>query len=724
MIKTFLRNPVVAKVIVVGMILLFVSLAHLAFVVLIKNEPQTGFPFEALFPVAVVALCFIGIFFIVSPFNQLISRLNVSETRHQALLDTAVDGIIVIDKHGEIQSVNHAVSKLFGYDESELIGQNVSMLMPQPHCSNHDGYLRRYLETGEKKVIGIGREASGKKKDSSLFPIDLAVSEMKIGRRQMFTGIVRDISDRDTSRQINQLKTTLDLTQDAVFMFDPETLKFFYTNHAARKSVGYSQEELESMTPVDIKPEFTEESFRDKMQGLIDGPERTIDFETVHQHKNGSLQAVEIVLQYVAPAGEAPRFSAVVRDITEHKRAESELLAAKEKAEQATRAKTEFLANMSHEIRTPINGVLGMLDLLQQEGLGARQQFYVNTALESANSLLIIINDILDLSKVESGHLNLERITVNLYRLVERTVALQTATAMAKHLTLGFEVTPEVPENIMGDPVRLRQVLLNLISNAVKFTHQGTVMLKVERVREFSDQVELRFEVSDTGIGIEPENLQTLFDEFTQADGSTTRLYGGTGLGLTISRKLVAMMGGELGASSIPGEGSVFWFTAVFGKRANSTQANVQLPPQERLPPEETLQDLTGYTVLVVDDKVINRIVCREMLTKMGLNVDVVESGQSAIDTVFSKQYDLVLMDCQMPVMDGFEATRLIRSKEKERGLPRLPILALTARAMEGDREICLAAGMDDYLSKPFRFSALQATISRYLDMPASMGMG
>jgi len=241
------------------------------------------------------------------------------------------------------------------------------------------------------------------------------------------------------------------------------------------------------------------------------------------------------------------------------------------------------------------------------------------------------------------------------------------------------------------------------------------VKLKVEQVRESIDQVELRFEVSDSGIGIEPAHVPSLFDAFFQADSSTTRHYGGTGLGLTISRKLVQLMGGEIGADSIPNQGSVFWFTVAFGKRPEEwTNSNGHLPGNLNILVNQ--EALYGQKVLLVEDKVINQIVCREMLKKMGISVDVVDNGQSAVDAVSSKQYDLVLMDCQMPGMDGFETTALIRSREAELGLPRLPILALTARAMEGDREICLHAGMDDYLSKPYRFSALQQSVSRCLE--------
>ncbi len=806
-------------------------------------------PLKLILPAALLAICALGIFFIYLPLNRLLDRLHDSDIRHQTLMDTAVDGFVVIDESGIIQSVNPAVYKLFGYEEKELIGSNVNILMPRNYSVHHDGYMRRYLETGERRIIGIGREVEGQRKDGSHFPLDLAVSEMNIGGRRLFSGIVRDITDRKVSHEINQLKTTLDLTEDAIFMFSPGNLRFFYTNQAARQSVGYSGAELQAMTPVDIKPEFTEESFRRKIQPLLDGEERTLQFQTVHQHKDGSLVPVEIILQYVAPPNEAPRFSAVVRDISVRKKVESELLLAKERAEQAARAKTEFLANMSHEIRTPMNGVLGMLDLLQGSTLEEKHQSYVTTAQEAAKSLLTIINDILDFSKIEAGQLSLENIPVDLHQLVERTVSLQHSQAQVRGLELGCTVSPDVPRHVLADPVRLRQVLLNLLNNAVKFTNEGSVQLQVSLKENHSDRVEVQFDVSDTGIGIQPEKLQFLFEAFTQADGSTTRRYGGTGLGLTISRQLVELMGGEIGADSVPAKGSRFWFVVSLGKvfggsdqslyplpvnlrilvvdEAGSTihkitdycrkwgiaqvykstngesaikslrsaaitrrpfdvviaDVNLQtaqgirvaqaigsdptlgnpkliqmtlpeefdpaasedsagvylvMPLQQSRLHEALLQVTIGEVmesvevqqasftavadgqdsmrILLVDDAEINRRVCFEMLTMMGLEVDMVDNGQAAVDSVFSRQYALVLMDCQMPVMDGFEATRQIRARELELDRPRVPILALTARAMESDRQACLEAGMDDYLSKPFRFTELQSSIFRCLE--------
>jgi PAS domain S-box-containing protein len=710
-----------------------------------------------LISIIAIALASLGVLLVSRLYKPVFERLEHSEAHHRTIFETVAVGIVIINDKGVIQSVNSTAQTLFGYPADEVCGQNVTMLMPEPDASKHDGYLERYLTTGEKKIIGIGRMVRGKRKNGLTFPMDLAVSEMKIDGEVMFIGIMRDITEHiEANKEVRQLKTTLDLTQDGVFMFYPDTLKFFYTNLAASEQLGYSEEEFLTMTPLDIKPEFSEQSFREMVAPLIAGSRHVHIFQTMHQHRNGSLVPVEVILQYLAPEGEPARFSAVVRDITERRKADEELLAAKETAELATHSKAAFLANMSHEIRTPMNGVLGMLELLQLTDLGLQQKGYVATASESAVSLLAIVNDVLDFSKIEAGQMALEDISLDPHKLVQQTVTLLASMAAAKGVELNCFISPQAPVSVAGDPTRLRQVLLNLLSNAIKFTDQGEVNLSVAQVEETMTHVYLRFVVKDTGIGIPTEKQEDLFAAFTQADSSTTRRFGGTGLGLSISRQLVQLMGGELSVDSAAGRGSKFWFTAPFGKRAQPVAAKPKDIPDEAIqqagfdrhlvkpvgqsdvynallhhpeevekspPPAvsvaevslESISSLKGFSVLLADDVAINQLVCREMLGKMGIEVDVVDDGRQAVDAVARIRYDLVLMDCQMPVMDGYRATGLVRAREQALGLPHLPIIAMTAHAMEGDRETCIAAGMDDYVSKPFRFAALQQTLANWL---------
>jgi len=386
--------------------------------------------------------------------------------------------------------------------------------------------------------------------------------------------------------------------------------------------------------------------------------------------------------------------------------------AAQRQAHKLVQAKSEFLAKMSHEIRTPLNGVIAAADLMAATQLNDEQHELLDTLRLSAKTLLGIINDILDFSKIEAGRMVLETLPFTPTVLVEEVVSIMAPAAHSKGLTVRTELSSSLPHSVAGDPLRLRQILLNFVGNAIKFTACGEVVIRAMRLKKGEGQSAwLRFEVQDTGVGIPPEKQAGIFDAFTQADSSVTRQYGGTGLGLAICKRLVELMGGQIGVYSQPGQGSCFWF-------------EVPLPViQENAPEETTAQpsgsalnshELDGVRVLLVEDNPVNQKVAIRMLQKLGCVVELAENGQQALEKLERASYDIVLMDMQMPVMDGLTATRLLRQREQQTSHHQV-VIALTANAMQTDRELCLEAGMDDYLSKPLTLDALQVMLLRWV---------
>jgi PAS domain S-box-containing protein len=528
--------------------------------------------------------------------------LRENADRYRAIVDTAVDAIIVADRFGKIESFNRAAEMIFGYAAEEIIGRNIRELTPEPNQSGHDGFMGADRATGERKIIGIGREVMGKRKNGTTVPLELSIAEWHdADGYQCFTGIMRDVTLR------NQQERDL---------------------QNAKEAAEHAQEVAE--------------------------------------------------------------------------RAQLE-------AEAANHAKTEFLAMMSHEIRTPLTSISGFVDLLSQTGKLTREQRRFVELVRTANdALLTIVNDILDFSKVEAGQLELEIAPFSATTLVHHTVGIVHPIAAQKKLTVKFMIERDVPEWLYGDDARLRQVLLNLMNNAVKFTQAGSIEVNVSRVQGDPDKI--LFSVTDTGIGIPAEQQGRLFKQFSQADSSVNRRHGGTGLGLAICKRLVELMSGKIGLVSDVGKGTTLWFTATL-----PAAAEPQVEPDRMRPANHPGE--SKARILLVDDLDTNQEIVKAYLEDNGHEVDAVGSAVEAIGLVQKRDYDLVLMDIQMPVMDGVTATRRIRALPAPAG--RIPIIALSGNVLP--QQVCsfLEAGMNDHIGKPIERAKLYETVWRWVDASA-----
>lgn len=790
--------------------------------------------------------------------NQKKAELETKEreARFQLLAEITIEGIVIHD-HGVIKDANPSLANMFGYEQSEVLGRNII----------------DFVREDDKAVVAAGLAKSADrlfeinlvKKDGTEFLAEVEGKSMGLSGSSLRMAAIRDITKRKQTeealrdREI-QMRSITDSAYDAIIMLDPSG-KIAYWNLAAERISGYTKDEAIGKNPKYLLAPRT--------QGELPIDE----FLKLHSHKKGKVVGetfeVEITrkdqssvpVQLSLSAAEMSNgwhLIGILRDITQQKKNEEELINAKTVAEEATHAKSEFLANMSHEIRTPMNAVIGFSELLKKTEMTVKQRDYINKIDASAKSLLGIINDILDFSKMEAGRLELESVDFRLDDVVNNVISMNSNKASEKNIELINNIESDVPYCLIGDPLRVGQVLLNLVNNAVKFTNEGHVLVEVSLASKADQTCRINFAVSDTGIGLTKEQKDKLFSAFSQADTSVTRRFGGTGLGLTISKRLVEMMKGTISVESEFGAGSTFSFEIEFqiqsGEKANQpvskkslknlkvlivddnevsreilkeqmgsfgvdavTVASGKAAIQEvknqserkpfdlvimdwRMPEMDGIEaaksilndktisrtpmaimvsafgreevakkaekigvqnflmkpinqsllfdtivnmfdmDKSGMTVqssgspedgtdeiridgaeiLLVEDNVINQEVATEILSSAGAVVEIANNGQEAIDAVASKPYDLVLMDLQMPVMGGYEATKFIRAERKNQ---KLPIIAMTAHAMQGVEAECKAAGMNDYVSKPIDPQNLFSTILKWVKpKPAASG--
>ncbi|TCJ14653.1 PAS domain S-box protein [Parasulfuritortus cantonensis] len=785
-------------------------------------------------------------------FRDISTRLkNESLLRlRNAALDAAANMVLITDADGVIQYVNRAFTATTGYTYEEVLGRHTRILQSGQQDRT---FYRRMWETIQSGRVWEG-ELLNKCKDGRIYPEQMTLTPLvEEGRVTHYVAIKRDITEEAKIRTRLQLvETAIQNADQGVVITDAELSgegpRIEYANLGFSRLTGHPAEAVLGMPLRRLEGATAEQSLMPRvMETVLTG--QGFNADVVNRRADGSPVELEWRIAPVRVAGEGiSHLIALLSDIGQRKQAESEIRRARDQALEASRLKSEFLATMSHEIRTPMNGIIGMTDLLMDTPLTPEQKDFASVVKDSAGALLTIINDILDFSKIEAGKIQIEATEFSLVNVVEGVAELLAEKARAKGLAMMTFIDPELPEQVVGDPTRLRQVLTNLIGNAVKFTERGEVVVRVT----VAHGGRVRFEVRDTGIGIAPEVRERLFQSFTQADSSTTRRYGGTGLGLAISKSLVELMGGGMELASTPGLGSTFAFALPLGDgsvaadaleqaaglagrrllvvddqsfsreivqrycqawgmavtladtgagalsalreaqregrpfdlaiiemllpdmdgpavaraiRADAGLAGLKLvllterdrrqgqdlalkvgfdaslskPVRQSLLLDAVADAIAGAAsallaaatepvgrdeyqsalrenrlVLLAEDNPTNQKVAQLILRKLGYACHIVDNGQAVLDTVATLPYALVLMDCQMPVMDGFEATRKLRRIEREQGLARMPVIALTANAMQGDRESCLAAGMDDYVSKPVSGEKLRAVLERW----------
>jgi len=645
-----------------------------------------------------------------------------------AIFNSANFSSIATDAKGVIQIFNVGAERMLGYTAADVVNKITPADISDPgeviaRAKALSVELETPIEPGfEALVFKASRgiediyELTYFRKDGSRFPAVVSVTALR-DEQDAIIGYLLIGTDNTARMQVEAERQKLDQRVrdqqfytrsliesniDAIMTTDPSGI-ITDANKQMEALTGCTRDEL---IGAPFKSYFTDPERADAAIKLVLSEKKVTDYELTARARDGKQTVVSYNATTFYDRGRTLQgVFAAARDVTEGKRVEEELKQAKAAAESASRTKSDFLASMSHEIRTPMNAIIGIADLLAKTPLTAEQDKYVQIFRRAGDNLLNLINDILDLSKVEASQLELEKMGFSLNDLVGKVTEMVAARATEKRLILTFEIAPNVPVDLIGDPTRLQQVLLNLLGNAVKFTESGKVSLRVDRDGDTSVPTALRFTISDSGIGIPNEKLDQVFERFSQADSSTTRRFGGSGLGLTISKRLVELMGGRIWVESSVGEGSVFSFAVPFEiwaeamrRAASPSTADPELP-------------LPALRILLVEDSADNCVITVAYLADTPYQVEIAETGAIACEMFTSGHYDLVLMDRQMPVMDGLTATRTIRAWEHANGRAPTPIIALTASALKGDREQCLAAGCTAFLTKPIKQEVLLQAI-------------
>ncbi|MCK5057488.1 MAG: PAS domain S-box protein [Candidatus Aminicenantes bacterium] len=611
--------------------------------------------------------------------------------------------VLQADNMGKITYSNPAVEKIF---KKEIIGISINELIPDLNLSRI-----------KKSIFG------------TLIQIEHQIADhiylftfTRDKPTQLINIFGADITERKKAEEKNQqqnifLNKVIESLTHPFYVIDA----YDYTITMGNSAAGFNSA-LKKTTCHSMTHNFDEPCHSPEHQCPLEIVKKTKKptlVEHIHFDKDGNRRIVEVHgYPIFDKKGNVIQMIDYCLDITERKQAEEALHQAKASAEAANRAKSEFLANMSHEIRTPMNGIMGMTDLALDACPIPELQEYLSNIKISAQALLKILNNILDFSKIEAEKIELEAIPFQLHHFIHEIISVQTLQAREKNLELIFDIPPDIPQHLIGDPGRLRQIITNLISNAIKFTKKGEIRLTVAEESRSHTRSMLHFTVSDSGIGIPKSKQKQIFQAFSQADGSTTRQYGGTGLGLSISSQLVKLMGGQIWVESKPGKGSEFHFTVKFEiNRIPQGQGNNKKKKKQTITSRISREQIQKYRILLAEDNLVNQMIAKRLLEKQGHTITTVLDGKEALGMLKKRSFDLVLMDVQMPRMDGFETTAAIRQREREaKNSPHIPIIAMTAHVMKGDREMCIEAGMNGYISKPIDPELMMKTINQVLN--------
>ena len=650
-------------------------------------------------------------------YRDMTARAIESERTQRAIMNTTVDAILTINSHGIVETINPAVTRILGWKPEDLVGESVLKMIP---AERRDAYDQNFFRVGKanskEQILGGSRDAEVLNKDGEKVPVRVGVGSTKIHGQQFFVAFIADIRDRiEMERALRENEAKFrsfisNIPGIAYRCLDDAGWPMLFISDAVKDITGYPPSQFCLPNPT---KSFIDLYHPDDLKIIEDAIEGGGHFEMEYRifHKDGSIRWLREAGTFVTSEdGKSTWLDGFIMDITSRREIENALKGAKEAAEDAAAARTTFLANMSHEIRTPMNAIIGFSDLMLHEKLTTDQLKHMTTINRSARSLLHLLNDILDSAKLDKGKLELDYQSFVLTEEVDTVISTFWLEAKRKRLKLDIDVSEQLAAAYRGVPERLRQVLNNLIGNAVKFTSEGRVLLEVKPEGE-----NVAFIISDTGIGMSEAQVEKVFDPFAQADASMSRKYGGTGLGTTISKQLVELMGGSIQASSVQGEGSVFSFRLPLEPAEPPVKAASRATPS-MLPPLE---------VLVVDDIAQNVDLLTLLLQRDGHQVLVARNGEEALEAMKKPGLQLVLMDLQMPVMDGLTASKLRREYEAQHDLPALPIVALTASVLAQDKFAAEEAGMQGFANKPVDYPSLTQEIAGVLGLdvePADTG--